>query len=165
MGVSARMYNYSNSLGDRAKEGRGSEHRHAGTGEGISARRHVENSHGDRAEEGRRSDCRHCANSLWERDESCMSVGASIASQSRSEGFNRSWKSIVIKKKLRHERTASVGVTPLNCTLGHYPNGILPRVNEAASKKHWEEVAAAKDKARGEYKELVGTTSDMYGYP
>jgi len=52
-------------------------------------------------------------------------VGASIASQSRSEGFNRSWKSIVIKKKLRRERTASVGVTPLNCTLDRYPNGIF----------------------------------------
>ena len=54
-----------------------------------------------------------------------MLVGASIASQSRSVGFNRSWKSIVIKKKLRRERAASVGVTPLNCTLGRYPNGIL----------------------------------------
>ena len=30
VGVSARMYDDSNSLGDRAKEGRGSEHRHAG---------------------------------------------------------------------------------------------------------------------------------------
>ena len=39
MGVSARMYNDSNSLGDRAKEGRGSEHRHVGTGEGISDRK------------------------------------------------------------------------------------------------------------------------------
>ena len=54
-----------------------------------------------------------------------MSVGASIASQSRSEGFNRSWKWIVIKKKFRRERTTSMGVTPLNCTLGSYPNGIL----------------------------------------
>jgi len=88
VGVSARMYNASNSLGDCAKEGCGSERRHAGTGEGISARIHVANSHGDRAEEGRRSDHKHSANSLWERDESCMSVGASIASQSRSEGFN-----------------------------------------------------------------------------
>jgi len=94
------MYNDSNSLGDRAKEGRGSERRwHAGTGEGISDRIHEANSHGDRAEEGRRSYLKHSANSLWERDESCMSVGASIASQS-SEGFNRSWKSIVIKKKI-----------------------------------------------------------------
>jgi len=91
------MYNDSNSLGDRAKEGRGSERRHAGTGEGISARIPVANFHGDRAEEGRRNDCKHKANSLWERDESCMLVGARIASQSRSEGFNRSWKSIVIK--------------------------------------------------------------------
>ena len=99
LGVSARIYD-SNSLGDRAKQGRGSERRHAGTGEGISACQHVANSHGDRAQEGRRSDRKHSANSLWERDESCMSVGASIASQSRSEGFNRSWKSIVIKKKI-----------------------------------------------------------------
>jgi len=125
VGVSARMYNDSNSLGDRAKEGRGSERRHAGTGEEISACIHVANLHGDRAEEGRRSDRKHSANSLWERDESCMSVGASIASQSRSEGFNRSWKSLVIKEKLRRERTASVGVTPLNCTLSCYPNGIF----------------------------------------
>ena len=54
------------------------ENMHAGTGEGISARTHVANSHGDRAEEGRRSDRRHSANSLWERVDSCMSVGASI---------------------------------------------------------------------------------------
>jgi len=37
-GVSARMHNDSNSLEDRAKKGHGSEGRHAGTGEGISAR-------------------------------------------------------------------------------------------------------------------------------
>ena len=43
VGVSARMYNGSNSLGDRAKEGCGSEGRHAGTGEGIIARIHVAN--------------------------------------------------------------------------------------------------------------------------
>jgi len=121
------MYNDSNSLGDRAKEGRGSERRHGGTRERIGARTLVANSHGDRDEERRRSDCKHSANLLWERDESCMSVGASIASYSRSEGFNRSWKSIVIKEKLRRERTVSVGVTPLtgNCTLGRYPNGIF----------------------------------------
>jgi len=76
--VSARMYNDSNSLGDRAKEGCGSEVRHAGTGEGISARIHVANSHEDRAEDGRKSGRRHSANSLWERVDSCMSVGASI---------------------------------------------------------------------------------------
>ena len=66
MGVSARIYD-SNSLasGDRAREGPGSERRHAGTVEGISARIRVANSHGDRAEEGRRSDRRHSANSLW----------------------------------------------------------------------------------------------------
>jgi len=34
------MYNDSNSLGVKTKEGRGSEGRHAGTGEGISARIH-----------------------------------------------------------------------------------------------------------------------------
>jgi len=45
VGVSDRMYNDSNSLGGRAKDGRGSERRHAGTGEGISARIHVANSH------------------------------------------------------------------------------------------------------------------------
>jgi len=72
------MYNDSNSLGDRAKEGRGSEGRHAGTGEGISVRIHVANSHVDRAEDARRSNRRHSANSLWERVDSCMTVGASI---------------------------------------------------------------------------------------
>jgi len=74
VGVSARMYNDSNSLGDRAKEGRGSERRHAGTGVGISACIHVANSHGDRAEEGRRSDRRHSANSLWKRVEYCVTL-------------------------------------------------------------------------------------------
>jgi len=72
------MYNDSNSLGDRAKEGHGSKGRHAGTGEGISARIHVANSNADRAEDGRRSDRRHSANSLWERVDSCMTVEASI---------------------------------------------------------------------------------------
>ena len=41
VGVSARMYNDWNSLGDRAKEGRRSERRQVGTGEGISALIHV----------------------------------------------------------------------------------------------------------------------------
>ena len=63
MRFSTRIYD-SNSLGDRAKEGRGSERRQAGTGEGISDCMHVANSHGDRAEEGHRSDRRHSANSL-----------------------------------------------------------------------------------------------------
>ena len=87
VGVSARIHD-SNSLGDRAREGPGSERRHAGTVEEISVRIHLANSHGDRAEEGRRSDRRQSANSLWERDDSCMSVGASIFSQWRSVGFN-----------------------------------------------------------------------------
>ena len=65
VGVSARMYNDSNSLGDGAKEGRGSKDRHAGTREGISTFIHVANSHADRAEDGHRSDCRHSANSWW----------------------------------------------------------------------------------------------------
>jgi len=38
VGVSIRMCNDSNSLGDRAKEGRGSEGIHAGTGERMNAR-------------------------------------------------------------------------------------------------------------------------------
>jgi len=42
--VSARKCD-SNSLGDRAKEGRRSERRHLGTGEGISARTDVAISH------------------------------------------------------------------------------------------------------------------------
>jgi len=78
VGVGARMYYDLNSLGDRVKEGRGSKGRHAGTGEGISACIHVAKSHADRAEDGRRSDCRHSENSLWERVDSCMTVGASI---------------------------------------------------------------------------------------
>jgi len=72
------MYNDSNSLGDRAKEGRGSKGRHAGTGEGTSACIHVANSHADRVKDIRRSDCRHSANLLLERIDSCMTVGASI---------------------------------------------------------------------------------------
>ena len=63
VGVSDRIYG-SDSLGDRASEGRGSERRHAGTGEGISARIHMAHSHGDRAKEGQRSDSRHSADSL-----------------------------------------------------------------------------------------------------
>jgi len=78
VGVSGRMYNDPNSLGDGAKEGRGSKGRHAGTGEGIRAYIHVANSHADRAEDGRRSNCRHSANSLWESVDSCMTVWASI---------------------------------------------------------------------------------------
>ena len=78
LGISARIHD-SNSLGDKTREDPGSERRHAGTvEEGISARIHLANSHGDKAEEGRRNDRRHSANSLWERDDSCMSVGASI---------------------------------------------------------------------------------------
>ena len=92
---------------------------------GFNHAQNVQNSHGDRAEEGRRSDRKHSANALWERDKSCMSMGASIASQSRSEGFNQSWKSIVIKEKLSRERTASVGVTLLNRELVRYPNVIF----------------------------------------
>jgi len=91
VGVSARMYNDSNSLGDRAKEGRGSERRHEGIKEGISARIHVANSHGDRAEEGRRSDRRHSENSLWERVESCvtMVIGV-VVGVSRGRGVESS---------------------------------------------------------------------------
>jgi len=72
------MYKDSNSAGDWAKEGRRSKGRHAGTGEGISACIHVPNSHADMAEDGRRSNCRHSTNLLWERVDSCMTVGASI---------------------------------------------------------------------------------------
>ena len=57
VGVSARMCNDSNSLGDGAKEGRGSKGRHAGAGEGISACIHVANSHADRAEDGWTQKC------------------------------------------------------------------------------------------------------------
>jgi len=89
------MYNDLNSLGDRANEGRGSEGRHTGTGEGISACIHVANSHAGRAEVGRRSDCRHSANSLWERVDSCMTVGASIVIAYvgvHSEGVPGAWR-------------------------------------------------------------------------
>jgi len=72
------MYNDSNSLGYRVKEGRRNKGRHAGTGEGISAPIYVANSHADRTEDGRRSDRRYSENSLWERVDSCMRVGASI---------------------------------------------------------------------------------------
>jgi len=91
--VSARMYNDSNSLGNRAKEGRRSKGRHAGTGQRISARIHVANSHANRAEDRRTSDRRHSANSLWERDDSCMTVGTSIVvayAGGRGEGVSLS---------------------------------------------------------------------------
>ena len=42
VGVSARVYDL-NPLGHSAREGRGSERRHAGTGERLSARIHVVN--------------------------------------------------------------------------------------------------------------------------
>ena len=51
VGISAGIYD-----SNWAREGPGSERRHAGTVEGISARIHVANSRGDRAEETRRSD-------------------------------------------------------------------------------------------------------------
>jgi len=53
----------------------------------------VANLHADRAEDGRRSDCRRSANSLWERVDSCMTVGASIVvayAGGRSEGVSLS---------------------------------------------------------------------------
>jgi len=91
VGISARMYNDWNSLGDRAKEGCGSKRRHAGIGEGISARIHVAILHGDRAEEGRRSDRRHSANSLWERVESCVTlVIGVVVGVSRGRGVESS---------------------------------------------------------------------------
>jgi len=96
------MYNDLHSLGDRAKESRESEGRHAGTGEGISARIHVANSHADRAEGGCRSDCRHSADSLWERDDS------------------DSWS-------LSHLGYLYPGTTPVMLKLDHYK--CCPRVN------------------------------------
>jgi len=110
VGVSTRMYNDSNSLGDRAQEGHGSERRHAGTGEGISARIHVANSHGDRAEEGRRIDRRHSANSLWERDDSCMSVGDSIVVA--GVGVSVCWSGCV-------SRAGGVESSVIDCTTGN----------------------------------------------
>jgi len=49
-----------------------------GTGEETNVRIHVVNLHGDRAKEGRRSDRRHSANLMWQRVDSCVSVGASV---------------------------------------------------------------------------------------
>jgi len=93
VGVSARIYD-SNSLGVRSRQGRGSERRHAGTVERLSARKNVANSHGDRAEEGLRSDRRHSANLLGERDDSCISVGASIVVAGVGVGVCR-WRDLV----------------------------------------------------------------------
>ena len=74
VGVSARIYD-SNSLGDRAKEGHGSERRHAGIRGGISDRTCDKFTwRQGRLREGRRSDRRHSANSLWERVESCVTL-------------------------------------------------------------------------------------------
>jgi len=124
VGVSARMYDDLNSLRDRAKEGRGSKDRHAGTGEGISARIHVANSHADRAEDGRRSDRRHSANSRSARG--CVS-------HYRSKSFNWCWKLMRIKK--RTDRAYSKrGCHPTHCThWSIHQLGFLPRVNEADS--------------------------------
>jgi len=132
VGVSARMYNDSNLLGDRAKEGRGSEGRHTGTGEGISACIHVANSHADRAEDGCRSDCRHSANSLWERLDSCMTVGASIIityAGGRGEGMSLSTggKRLEIDKN-QEKKGQSIHTggrpsgTPLTAPIGRYTN-------------------------------------------
>ena len=134
--VSARIYNL-NPHGHRARERRGSERRHTGTGEGISARIHVANSHGDRTEEGERSDRRHSANSLWERDDSCTSVGASMVAgvavaDARVGGVLRGSSDVSKCAKLdmfeRRERTARVGITPLITSLVATPMGCLPRV-------------------------------------
>ena len=73
VGVSARMYNDSNSLGN--SQGGSRKQRQAGGNKRLHTRG---NSHADRAEDGRRSNCRHSANSLWERVHSCMTVGATI---------------------------------------------------------------------------------------
>jgi len=89
VGVSTRIYD-SNSPGDRAKEGRGSERRHAGRGEGISTRIHVANSHGDRAEEGRKSDRRHSVIVVGE-GESCVTMVVGIVvCVSRARGVESS---------------------------------------------------------------------------
>jgi len=135
------MYNDSNSSEDRAKESHGSERRHAGTGEGISARIHVANSRGDRAENGRRSDRRHSANSLWERDDSCMLMATSIVVAYVRVGGVRGSTEVGSRLKSRNEeeptfpesrnegqeRTASVGVNPLIAPM------VAIGVNEAAS--------------------------------
>jgi len=126
----------SNSLGDRAKEGRGSERRHVRTGEGISARIHVMNSHWDRAEEGRRSDRRHSANSLWERVGSCMSVGASIVvADVRVGGVLRGSSDVSQEAQLdmfgtmKVDERQQVWATP-RYTLGHYSKWFMPRVKQ-----------------------------------
>jgi len=125
VGISARIYD-----SNWAREGPGSERRHAGTVEGISARIHVANSRGDRAEETRRSDRTvqiHCGRgtTLACRGQHRLSIEEWGVQPKLEDDF---------KQELRRERTASVGVTPLNCTLGRYiPMGFLPRVNQAAS--------------------------------
>jgi len=121
------MYTDPNSLGDRAKEGRGSERRHTGTGEGISARIHAANSHGDRAEKGRRSDCRHSANSLWERVESCVTlVVGVVVGVSRGRGV----KSTIIGCKAIQVNSADcqrirLPMATHRVNLGRYPRNFV----------------------------------------
>ena len=81
----------------------------------------------------RRSDRRHIANLLWESDDSCMSVGASIVVAGVGVGGVLRGPSDVSKwAKLdmfeRRKRTASVGFTPLIASLVVGPMGFLPRV-------------------------------------
>ena len=157
VGVSARMYNDPNSLGDRANESKG---RHAGTGQGISTYIHVANSYADRAEDGRRSNCRHSANSLWERVDSCMQWGPVLSSQMlevtsghmannlnfkipltrrgrvskwRSEGFNQGWKLIRIKNRTARAYSKRGRHSTHRTHWSLHQLGFLPRVNEADS--------------------------------
>jgi len=76
---------------------------------------------------------RHSANSLWERVDSCMTVGASIVvayAGGRGEGVSLSTGvkgstevgNCKESRNERPERTASVSVTPLIAPIGRYTN-------------------------------------------
>jgi len=99
----------------------------------------------DRAEDGRRSDRRHSANSLWERVDSCMTVGASIVvayAGGRGEGVSlitgvkgatEVGKLIRIKKRTARAYSKR-GRHPTHLThWSLHQLGFLPRVNEADS--------------------------------
>jgi len=130
--VSAHTY-VANSLLDRDR-------RHAETGEEISIHIHMANSHGDRAKEGRRSERRHSANSLWERIDSCVSVGANIVVagvvvSSVLRGSTDVSKGAKLDKFNTIKQQKLVGVTP-HSTLGRYSKGFMPRVKRGGFVLH-----------------------------
>jgi len=98
------------------------------------------NSHGDRAKEGRRSERRHSTNSLWERIDSCVSVGASsivavVVVSSVLRGSTDVSKGAKLDKFNTIKQQKLVGVTP-HGILGRYLKGFMPRVKRGGFVLH-----------------------------